>query len=457
MRRQCCNVLIYLLDFNLVFIKQLSSFSIYGTTIARVHCHMPNQSSAGLETDQGHAQTRDALLNRIAELMAGLNETAGVHGTDGEWLDVSLMGSAESVGDMVVKSAAMTELMRLLRRLSAHRTTVLIHGESGTGKELVARAVGNLRPEPRGPFVIFNCSNLVDTLAESQLFGHVKGAFTDAREDSQGYFRAAEGGVLFLDEVGELPMALQAKLLRAVEYHEVQPVGSTRTYKVGVQIVAATNRDLRQAVEEGRFRADLFYRLNVASVTVPPLRDRLEAIDTLVRLFVERCNREFGTAVRFISRRAMERLLACRWPGNVRELEHAIRCAMLLSDSDRIDLENLPGNLPGVVPDTQPPSNPDAAATVAPSSPQPVGAGSALPPEPVRSGPFSLRELTREALVSALCHARGNRLRAARILGVSRTTLYRMLMRYGLESFGREDEGAGGLATRPGGLRLVKA
>jgi len=392
------------------------------------------------------------LSNRIAELMARLNATASACGADGEWLDVGLMGRTDSVGDMVVKSAAMTELMRLLGRLSAHRTTVLIHGESGTGKELVARAVRNLRPEPRGPFVTFNCSNLVDTLAESQLFGHVKGAFTDAREDSQGYFRAAEGGVLFLDEVGELPMALQAKLLRAVEYHEVQPVGSTRTCKVDVQIVAATNRDLRKAVQEGRFRADLFYRLNVASVTVPPLRDRLEAIDALVRLFVERCNREFGTAVRFISRRAMERLLACRWPGNVRELEHAIRCALLLSDSDRIDLESLPG----AVLDTELPSNPGVAATVASLSPQPVGAGSALPSEPVRSGPSSLRELTREALVSALCHARGNRLRAARILGVSRTTLYRMLMRYGMESFGREDEG-GGFAMRPAGLRLVKA
>ena len=395
-------------------------------------------------------------MNRIAELMARLTVTAGAYGTDSEWLDFGLMGRADRVGDMVVKSAAMTDLMRLLGRLSAHRTTVLIHGESGTGKELVARAVWNLRPEPRGPFVTFNCSNLVDTLAESQLFGHVKGAFTDAREDSQGYFRAAEGGVLFLDEVGELPQALQAKLLRAVEYHEVQPVGSTRTYKVGVQIVAATNRDLRQAVEEGRFRADLFYRLNVASVTVPPLRDRLEAMDALVSLFVERCNREFGTAVRFISRRAMERLLACRWPGNVRELEHAIRCALLLSDCDRIDLESLPANLPGAVPESELPSNPGAAAAVASSSPQSAGAGSALSPEPVRSGPSSLRELTREALVSALCHARGNRLRAARILGVSRTTLYRMLMRYGLESFGREGD-EGGFAVRPGGLRLVKA
>ncbi len=378
--------------------------------------------------------------------------TAGAYGTDGNWFDLGLMGRAAQVGEMVVKSPVMADMMRLLARLSAHRTTVLIHGESGTGKELVARAVWNLRPEPRGPFVTFNCSNLVETLAESQLFGHVKGAFTDAREDSQGYFRAAEGGVLFLDEIGEMPMGLQAKLLRAVEYHEVQPVGSTRTHKVGVQIVAATNRDLRKAVAEGRFRGDLFYRLNVASVMVPPLRERLEGIDALVSLFVERCNREFGTNVRFISRRAMEHLLAYEWPGNVRELEHAIRCALLLSDSDRIDL----GSLPGDVLVTRLSSKPGVAATVASSSPQSVGVGPAPASEPVRSAPSSLRELTREALVSALSHARGNRQRAARILGVSRTTLYRMLMRYGLEGFGREEDN-GGFALRPAALRLVKA
>ncbi len=385
-------------------------------------------------------------------MMERLTARAGAYGTDGKWLDLGLMGRAGQVGQMIVKSGVMADLMRLLARLSAHRTTVLIHGESGTGKELVARAVWNLRPEPRGPFVTFNCSNLVETLAESQLFGHVKGAFTDAHEDSQGYFRAAEGGVLFLDEIGEMPMGLQAKLLRAVEYHEVQPVGSTRTCKVGVQIVAATNCDLRQAVEEGRFRSDLFYRLNVASVTVPPLRERIEGIDALVSLFVERCNREFGTAVRFISRGAMERLLAYRWPGNVRELEHAIRCALLLSDSDRLDLASLPSDVldaPLLL------SRPGVAATVASSSAQSVEAGPARAAEPVRSTPASLRELTRDALVSALSHARGNRQRAARILGVSRTTLYRMLMRYGLESFGRDDDD--GFALRPAGLRLVKA
>jgi len=391
---------------------------------------------------------------RAAETMSRLMASAAISGTDGAWLDLTMMRRAGQFGQMIVKSGGMTELMRLLARLSAHRTTVLISGESGTGKELVARAVWELRREPRGPFVTFNCSNLVETLAESQLFGHIKGAFTDAREDSQGFFRAAEGGVLFLDEVGELPMSLQAKLLRAVEYHEVQPVGSTRTYRVGVQIVAATNRDLHQAVAEGRFRADLFYRLNVASVVVPPLRDRIEAIDALVSLFVERCNREFSSGVRFISRRAMERLLSYEWPGNVRELEHAIRCALLLSDSDRIDIENLPAD---VVAETCLPLELDVDSTVATSSPQPLEAGPARASEPVRSTPASLRELTREALVGALSHARGNRQRAARILGVSRTTLYRMLMRYGLESFGRDEEDSHPAASHPMPLRLVKA
>ncbi|HLK86587.1 MAG TPA: sigma-54 dependent transcriptional regulator [Candidatus Binataceae bacterium] len=391
---------------------------------------------------------------RVAETMRRLAASAAVCGTDGAWLDLAPMRRAGQFGGMVVKSAGMIELMRRLARLSAHRTTVLIRGESGTGKELVARAVWELRREPRGPFVTFNCSNLVETLAESQLFGHVRGAFTDAREDAQGFFRAAEGGVLFLDEVGELPMSLQAKLLRAVEHHEVQPVGSTRTCRVGVQIVAATNRDLKQEVETGRFRADLFYRLNVAAVAVPPLRDRIEAIDALVSLFVERCNREFSSGVRFISRRAMERLLAYRWPGNVRELEHAIRCALLLSDSDRIDIENLPRE---VAAETSLHRDLDAISTAVPSSPQPSNAGPARASEPVRPTPASLRELTREALVGALSHARGNRQRAARILGVSRTTLYRMLVRYGLEGFGRDDRGDRPPAAHPMPLRLVKA
>jgi DNA-binding NtrC family response regulator len=387
-------------------------------------------------------------LSRVAEIINNLTQSAGAYGTDNCWLDLGMMGRASRVGDMVVKSGGLANLMRLLVRLSAHQTTVLIQGESGTGKELVARAIHDLRTAPRGPFVTFNCSNLVEALAESQLFGHVKGAFTDARDDSQGYFRAADGGVLFLDEIGEMPLGLQAKLLRAVEYREIHPVGSTRTCKVNVQIVAATNRNLRAAVKEGCFRADLYYRLNVASVAIPPLRDRIEALDALVSFFVERCNRELGAGVRFISRRTMERLLAYEWPGNVRELENAIRYAVLLCDGDRIDLTELPHDIAAAAPPNLSTGDLPGSSELPPASPEEQRIG-------LVDAPASLDDLTREAVLCALRHARGNRQRAAQILGVSRTTLYRMLVRYGLESFGRERDN--GLEPRASALRLVKA
>jgi two-component system response regulator HydG len=392
--------------------------------------------------------------------MADLPATASACETDTTWLDLEQKGRAVQVGGMVVKSAAMAELMCLLARVGAHRTTVLIEGESGTGKELVARAVHELRPAPRGSFVTFNCSNLVESLAESQLFGHVKGAFTDARDESQGYFRAADGGVLFLDEVGELPAGLQAKLLRAVEYREIQPVGSTRTLKVDVQIVAASNRNLRAEVKAGRFRADLYYRLNVAALRVPPLRERLDALEALVGFFVDCCNREFGSAVRFVSRRAMERLLYYGWPGNVRELEHAIRCAVLLAEGDRIDLGHLPRDIVADAPECEATQDEgtgarlESAAAGACVAPATSGRAMLALPEP-SAAPATLDALTRDALVRALRHARGNRQRAARILGVSRTTLYRMLVRYGLGGSG--DGSDGEVHPRAGGLRLIKA
>src|SRR5712675_1600005 len=193
------------------------------------------------------------------------NSTSDGDGHEEEWVSLSdsLFGD-DVIGGMVVKSVNMRKVLKTISRLSPYKATVLIHGESGTGKELVARAWHTLGPAPSGPFVTFNCSNLVETLAESQLFGHVRGAFTDAREASLGYFRSANGGTLFLDEIGELPMRLQPKLLRAVETHEVQPVGSAQGYKVDIRLIAATNRDLRPMVKAGQFRDDLYYRLNTA-------------------------------------------------------------------------------------------------------------------------------------------------------------------------------------------------
>src|ERR1700723_2874127 len=219
-----------------------------------------------------------------------------------------LVHSADRLGGMVVRSAQVRKVLKSVSQLSPYKATVLISGESGTGKELIARALHTLGPVPNGPFVTLNCSNLVEALAESQLFGHVRGAFTDARDESQGYFRAANGGTLFLDEVGELPLKLQPKLLRAVETHEVQPVGSTHTYKVNIRLVCATNRDLKAMVKAGTFRADLYYRLNAAAIVVPPLRERREGIPALVAHFIETHGRAFGKDIRFISREALDAL-----------------------------------------------------------------------------------------------------------------------------------------------------
>src|SRR6202795_662185 len=260
-----------------------------------------------------------------------------------EWISLEHLAlGSERVGGMVVRSAQVRKVLKTISRLSPYKATVLIQGESGTGKELVARALHEFSTVSGGPFVTFNCSNLVETLAESQLFGHVRGAFTDAREDSLGYFRSANGGTLFLDEIGELPLRLQPQLLRAVETHEIQPVGSSRSYSVDIRLVAATNRDLRAMVKAGQFRDDLYYRLNAAAILVPPLRERREAIPAFVAHFIEHFNRLFGKNVKFVARAAMDALCANQWPGNVRELGHTIESAVLMADGDRIGLEELP-------------------------------------------------------------------------------------------------------------------
>src|SRR5579863_5511310 len=266
--------------------------------------------------------------------------------TASEWLSLEhLARGSERIGGMVVRSAQVRKLLKTISRLSPYKATVLINGESGTGKELVARALHTLGPVPGGPFVTFNCSNLVESLAESQLFGHVRGAFTDAREESQGYFRSASGGTLFLDEIAELPLKLQPKLLRAVETHEVQPVGSSHCYKVDLRLVAATNRDLRAMVKRGQFRDDLYYRMNASAIFIPPLRERREAIPAFIGFFIEQRNRLFGKHVFAISRRAFDILCAYQWPGNVRELSNAIESAVMLSESNTINVSDLPSQI----------------------------------------------------------------------------------------------------------------
>ena len=352
------------------------------------------------------------------------NSTSDVDGHEEEWVSLSdSLLDGDEVGGMVVKSVNMRRVLKTIQRLGPYKASVLIHGESGTGKELVARALHTLGPVPKGPFVTFNCSNLVESLAESQLFGHIRGAFTDAREDSLGYFRSANGGTLFLDEIGELPLRLQPKLLRAVETHEVQPVGSAHSYKVDIRLIAATNRDLRAMVKAGEFRDDLYYRLNATAILVPPLRERRDAIESLAVHFTEHYNRLFGKQIRYLSRRAVAALQAYDWPGNVREFAHAMQSAVMLTDCDRVTLSDLPEHLwhhrqliDGVL---EPESG--FAGDEAPTTP------------PAR---FALDEVinraSKTALLRALREAGGNCHRAAQLLGVSRYTVYRMIARYGL-------------------------
>ncbi len=342
----------------------------------------------------------------------------------GDWLDVQLLAiDCEEVGGMVVRSANMRRVLKTVQRLGPYKASVLIHGESGTGKELVARALHTLGPVPKGPFVTFNCSNLVESLAESQLFGHVRGAFTDAREDSLGYFRSANGGSLFLDEIGELPLRLQPKLLRAVETHEVQPVGSAHSYKVDIRLIAATNRDLRAMVKAGEFRDDLYYRLSATAILVPPLRERRDAIEALAVHFTEHYNRLFGKQIRFLSRRAIAALQAYDWPGNVREFAHAMQSAVMLTDGDRLCARDLPEHLCH-----HEAANGDSMVAEPIFEETEVAAA-----QPAR---FSLDEVinkaSKTALLRALRETGGNCHRAAQLLGVSRYTVYRMIARYGL-------------------------
>jgi len=347
----------------------------------------------------------------------------------GECLEIAtLAAGATRLGAMIGKCEPMRELFRTVARLGPHKSTVLIQGESGTGKELVARALHLLGPSPKGPFITFNCSNLVDTLAESQLFGHIRGAFTDARETSLGYFRSADGGTLFLDEIGELPLRLQAKLLRVVETREVQPVGSAQSHLVDIRLIAATNCDLRAMVKAGQFRDDLYYRLNTSLIVIPPLRDRAADIEALVAHYVEHYNQLLGKQVKYITRRALKALLRYDWPGNVRELSHVVESAMLLTDSDRVDLLNMPAYLVKGTAGSGETSDLRAVTARLGGGQTTVLAEEAAP----LSLDQAVNEAAKEALMRALQRSEGNCIRAARLLGVSRYTVYRMISRFGL-------------------------
>jgi len=250
-----------------------------------------------------------------------------------------------SFGNIVSKSPQMQKIFRIIRKVADYKTTVLVTGESGTGKELVARALHFNSSRKNRPFIPVNCGGIPENLLESELFGHVKGAFTDAVKAKRGLFEEADGGTLFLDELGDLPMPLQVKLLRVLQEEEIRPLGDTRVVKVDVRIVAATARDLSEEVKKGRFRDDLFYRINVLPISIPPLRERKEDIPLLVSHFINKYNMRLGTEIEGVSSEVMHLFMEYMWPGNVRELENVIERAMVLSEQPIIQPSDLPSHI----------------------------------------------------------------------------------------------------------------
>ncbi|RKX25493.1 MAG: hypothetical protein DRP45_05835, partial [Candidatus Zixiibacteriota bacterium] len=253
--------------------------------------------------------------------------------------------SANSFDKFIGKSEAVIRMKKLAERVAGSDSTVLIRGESGTGKDLIARAMHHLSPRCGGPFVMINCAALPETLLETELFGHKKGAFTGAMKDKDGLFKVASGGTFFLDEVGNMSLAIQMKLLRVLEDKKITPVGETKPVDVDVRLVAATNADLDEDVRAGRFRADLFYRLNVIPIHIPPLRERRDDIPVLVDSFIERFCKKMNMSAKLASDEAMSLLIGYDWPGNVRELENIIERAVLLNRSDRLEPVDLPEKL----------------------------------------------------------------------------------------------------------------
>ncbi len=314
------------------------------------------------------------------------------------------MRTRPGFGGMVGVSAKMQRVYKMIEKVSQHNYPVLLLGESGTGKEMVARSIHFSGPRREKPFVPVECSALVSTLIESELFGYVKGAFTGALHSKMGLLEAAHEGTLFLDEIGDMPLDMQAKLLRVLQEKEVKPVGSTERTPINVRVIAATNRDLEASIRENRFRQDLYFRLNVVQIKLPPLRERKTDIVLLVNSFLEKFS-DAQRAVRTISEEAMRRLMAYDWPGNVRELENAVERAVALGSGPLLHVGDFPSNLQYA------------------SSEHVPDKDELLP----------LEELERRAILRALRETGGDKLAAARILGIGKTTLYRKLKQFDKE------------------------
>jgi DNA-binding NtrC family response regulator len=337
----------------------------------------------------------EKLRSRIAGLLAEIREKENAF-----QLERQLVGAFQ-FEDMIGRSPLMLAVFARIRRVAPHFQTVLITGQTGTGKELAAKALHHLRNSGSGPFAVCNCAAVVETLFESELFGYVKGAFTGATTDKVGLFEYANGGSVFLDEIGEMPLAAQAKLLRVLQDQEVHRVGSPVPRKVDVRVIAATNRDLPSLIREGKFREDLFYRLGVVGINMPRLEERKEDIPLLERFLLEKYAKQYGKKINGITRRAQTYLSAYSWPGNVRELENALSLAVMMAENNWIDLDDLPK-----------PALSDAPRLAAHNEKF-----------------LTFQELQRLHLQRVLEAVGGDKTRAAEILGISRSTLYNLISR----------------------------
>jgi len=352
----------------------------------------------------------DVLVQRVSDWHALLREN--------RYLRSELAGR-DSADDLIGRHPRMLEVIDTVRRVAQSKATILIQGESGTGKELIARLAHYSSPRAEGPFIKVNCAALSETLLESELFGHEKGAFTGAIARREGRFELAHGGTLLLDEISEIPLPLQAKLLRAIEEEEFERVGGSRTIKVDVRLLCTTNRDLVREVDAGRFRGDLYYRLNVVPVVLPPLRERRDDIAPLVGYFLKRLSRGSASVVRRASKEAIEALARYPWPGNVRELRNVIHRAVVLGTSEVLGVEDLPADL---------------------TSDRPRAIGGAVPVGQ------SIDDVERALILKTLESTGGNKTEAARILKVTPRTLRNKLGRYYQEAAGCRE-----LASGPAG------
>jgi transcriptional regulator with PAS, ATPase and Fis domain len=345
--------------------------------------------------------------------------------------------------EVIGTSAKMTELMSFVRKVAASEaTTILIQGESGTGKDLIAKAIHYESARQEKPFVAINCSAIPETLMEAELFGHEKGAFTDAKQMKKGLFEMADGGTLFLDEIGELSPLLQAKLLRVLEDQVIRRVGGVRDMQVDVRVIAASNRDLEKAVRENQFRQDLYYRLAIIAIFIPPLRERKDDIAPLLEFFIERYNKKFKKSVRGVTDETRRLLMVHSWPGNVRELKNSIERAMILEDEPLLR----PAYLPFSVAES---GGLTAFERAAPSDGgQQLSNGRMLPRLYIPEGGTSLEEMERAMVELAMRQADGNQTHAARLLDISRDALRYKLKKFGLIR-GEEEEAGHDSAVMP--------